>query len=41
MTRKTNQPKRDLPKVNPQPVQLKFLQAKESIVFFGGGAGGK
>lgn len=26
--------------INPQPVQLKFLNAKERIVFFGGGAGG-
>jgi hypothetical protein len=30
--------KKELPKIDPQPVQLKFLQAQESIVFFGGGA---
>lgn len=35
---KPNPTKRQLPKIDPQPVQLKFLQAKESIVFFGGGA---
>lgn len=29
-----------LPVIEPQPVQLKYLQAVESIVFFGGGAGG-
>lgn len=29
---------RELPKIEPQPVQMKFLTAKESIVFFGGGA---
>jgi hypothetical protein len=27
-----------LPKIDPQPVQMKFLKAEESIVFFGGGA---
>lgn len=37
---KTNTTNRNLPKIEPQPVQLKYLQARQSIVFFGGGAGG-
>jgi hypothetical protein len=35
---KTNTTNRNLPKIEPQPVQLKYLQARQSIVFFGGGA---
>jgi hypothetical protein len=43
MTRKTTtvRKKPELPKIEPQPVQLQYLRATESIVFFGGGAGGK
>ena len=38
MTKQTSKKKKILPAIEPQPVQLKFLTAKESIVFFGGGA---
>ena len=34
-------PTQNLPKITLQPKQLEYVNAKESIVFYGGGAGGK
>jgi hypothetical protein len=44
MTKQHNirkKPVQKIPEIKLQPKQLEFANAKESIVFFGGGAGGK
>jgi len=33
-------PKQNIPEIKLQPKQLEFANANQSIVFFGGGAGG-
>lgn len=38
---KPKRPKQNIPKITLQPKQLEFASADQSIVFFGGGAGGK
>jgi hypothetical protein len=38
VTKKVTQ---NIPKITLQPKQLEYVNAKESIVFYGGGAGGK
>jgi hypothetical protein len=43
MTKKkqTFRPRQNIPEITLQPKQLEFASAKQSIVYFGGGAGGK
>jgi hypothetical protein len=44
MTKQHNvkkKPSQSLPEIKLQPKQLEYVTAKESIVFYGGGAGGK
>jgi hypothetical protein len=44
MTKKHNlqkRPRQNIPEITLQPKQMEFANAKQSIVFFGGGAGGK
>ncbi len=38
---KQKRPKQNIPKITLQPKQMEFLNATQSIVFYGGGAGGK
>lgn len=40
LKRKIKRPRQNIPEINLQPKQLEFVNAKQSIVFFGGGAGG-
>lgn len=35
---KTKKPIRNIPQIRLQPKQQEFIEAKQSIVFFGGGA---
>lgn len=41
MTVKKKIIKQNIPEIKLQPKQLEFVNAKQSIVYYGGGAGGK
>lgn len=41
MTTKKKVVKQNIPEIRLQPKQLEFVNATQSIVFYGGGAGGK
>jgi len=41
MSKLSKRPVQNIPEIKLQPKQLEYVNAKESIVFYGGGAGGK